>query len=134
MTQSIVQNIWSGHIYNTWEEACAAAEARLSDFTQERWLQRITGQLIDYRTLVSEVGIAATPPRPSNLSLVASLIGATSIIDFGGSSGWCYEMLNNTYISASKLQYTVIETEDVVSFLRGKNLHSGKCIGFWYAD
>ena len=114
--------IWSG-VYSTWGEACKAAKGDGENVhSSERWLQRITQQLQSYRDEILWRGMAL-PPRPSNLPLVCAIASATSIVDFGGSSGWCYDYLINTLQGHAISSYVVVENERVVEHMQRAGLH-----------
>ena len=116
--------IWNGP-YLTWLEACNAAKNQdlsQSAFTSERWLQRITQQLLVYRNEFGQSGIAQTP-RPCNLPCVVALTSACSIVDFGGSSGWAMDYLHNTLTSHKINSYTIVELESVVDYMQEGGLH-----------
>lgn len=116
--------IWDGH-YPTWAGACAAANASgniAEGFGSARWLQRITQQLSDYRNEFQQYGIA-TPPRPSNLPLICAMTNPSTIIDFGGSSGWSWEYLKNTLPDQTINSYVVIETKEVVNHMKSYAAH-----------
>ncbi len=99
--------IWSGH-YSRWSDAVAAADevnaasAAPAAFDSNRWIERQRGMLEGAR-----IGLA---PRHSSLPLLAAGIGALSIVDFGGGSGWAYELLA-PFTRDSLSRYTVIEQE-----------------------
>ena len=116
--------IWNGP-FQTWEEACRAArnhDVKSPAFSSERWLQRITQQLLDYRNEYRQFGIAQ-PPRPCNLPLACAMASANSIIDFGGSSGWCYEYLQNTLPTHKTSSYVIVELESVVKHMQTGGLY-----------
>lgn len=123
----ISKPIWDGP-FQTWEEACSAARNHgLSTpaFSNERWLQRITQQLLDYRNEFRQFEIAM-PPRPCNLPLVCAMTSPRSIIDFGGSSGWCWDYLQNSLPRHSILSYAIVEQESVVNHMQSSELHGDK--------
>jgi putative methyltransferase (TIGR04325 family) len=115
--------IWNG-IHPTWNAACDAAKAMgVGGFGGDRWLQRITQQLSDYRKELRQYGIAMSP-RPSNLPLVCAMTKPNEILDFGGSSGWCYDYLQNSLPNHGVKSYDVVETEDVVNYMNNSKLHN----------
>jgi putative methyltransferase (TIGR04325 family) len=118
--------IWND-IYPTFEDAISTVKAiggDLNGLSSEFWLQRITKQITDYRNEFNQYGIAM-PPRPSNLPLVCAITRPISIVDFGGSSGWCWDYLKNTslYSSSRLSSYVVVETEDVVNYMKKSGIH-----------
>ena len=81
------QRVWDG-VYPSWSLACDAAQAfGGKGLDGEIWFQRISDQLTDYREEIRICGVAM-PPRPSNLPMLCAYEKPTSIVDFGGSSGW----------------------------------------------
>lgn len=114
---------WSG-TYHTWDEACIAANGDSGRvFSSARWMQRITQQLQNYRDEIQQHGIAL-PPRPSNLPLVCAMTSSNSIIDFGGSSGWCFDYLKNTLRNHAVSSYVVVENEQIVKHIQDTGLHA----------
>ena len=108
--------IWTD-IYPTWEEACRAAKAMGGEgLTGDRWLKRIIQQISDYTSELRQYGIAM-PPRSTNLPLVCALTHATAIVDFGGSSAWCWHYLRDSLPRQNVFSYTVVETEKVVGYM-----------------
>ncbi|CAN4273559.1 Putative methyltransferase, LIC12133 family [Methylophilaceae bacterium] len=116
--------IWNG-TYLSWDQACEAAKVigTGSGPSSDRWFKRITQQLLDYRDEFGEYGVAM-PPRPSNLPLVCAMTKPYAIIDFGGSSGWCWDYLHNSVSSHRIESYVVIETEEVVNYMCESGLHN----------
>lgn len=119
--------IWNG-LYQTWEKACDAADVVVNTvgkgFSSRRWLQRINQQLSDYRKEFKKYGIAM-PPRPSNLPLICAMTNPSTIIDFGGSSGWSWEYLKNTLSDQKKISsYIIIETKLVVHHMNASRAHN----------
>lgn len=103
------ETIWSG-VYSTWFEAVMAAETRnvtrktRSAFDSQRWIQRQRGMLRATRN--------GAMPRHTCMPVLAAGIAARSIVDFGGGSGWAYELLDS--LTKSELtQYLVIEQSTV---------------------
>ena len=81
------QRVWDG-VYPSWSLACDAAQAfGGKGLDGDIWFKRITDQLTDYREEIRICGVAM-PPRPSNLPMLCAYEKPTSIVDFGGSSGW----------------------------------------------
>lgn len=106
--------IWTGS-YETWSSCSHAGIsldlnlAQQSNFESARWIQR---QLDMY-----ELARVGTFPRMTFLPSVVSMLGVTRIVDFGGGSGWSYELLDPT--DAENLDnYLVIEQPDVVHAMR----------------
>lgn len=116
--------IWHG-VYLTWEHAIYAGQLIGKDggLASDQWFKRITQQLIDYRDELFNHRVGM-PPRPSNLPLVCAMISPNSIIDFGGSSGWCWDYLQNSVINHNIESYVVIETQEVVNYMATSNLHN----------
>lgn len=116
-------HIWSG-LFDTWVQVCDAAERRSPRrvFDSENWQKRITGQLSEYRDEHRKYGIAL-PPRPSNLPWVCAMASIRSIIDLGGSSGWCWDYLRNTLPGHAISSYVVVELESMVNYMTRSGLH-----------
>lgn len=115
--------LWSG-CYSTWGEACKAAKesAAAETFCGERWKGRITQQLLDYRKEFQQYGVAM-PPRPSSMPLFYALHPVRSIVDLGGSSGWCWDYLNNTLPENQVSSYVVVELAEVANYMAGAGFH-----------
>lgn len=119
----VPDHIWNG-IYPTWEDACKASSAvGGAGLGGERWLQRITQQISDYRNEFQQYGIAM-PPRPTNLPLICATTHPRSIVDFGGSSGWCWDYLQNSLPKNTVSSYRIVETAEVVNYMKMSGLHS----------
>lgn len=115
--------IWKD-IYPTWDEACKAAKAVGGEgLGGERWFQRITQQISGYRDEFRQYGIAM-PPRPNNLPLVCAITNPSAIVDFGGSSGWCWDYLQNTLPKNRVSSYGVVETDEVVNYMKKSGIHN----------
>lgn len=116
--------IWNG-IYRSWDQASEAAKVigAGGGLASDPWFQRITQQLLDYRDEIGKYGVAM-PPRPSNLPLVCAMTSPYAIIDFGGSSGWCWDYLKNSVSNHRINSYVVIETEEVVNYMGASGLHN----------
>lgn len=113
--------VWTG-IYPSWDEACKVARTIGDEgLGSDRWLQRISRQLTGYRNELREFG-TAMPPRPSSLPFVCAMAATGSILDFGGSSGWCWDYLQNAFPGNEVHSYVVVETEEVVGYMRGAGL------------
>lgn len=117
------QYIWNG-VHPTWDDACDAAKAlgKGGGLGGDRWFLRIRQQLLDYRNEFRQYGIAM-PPRPSSLPLVCAMINPKTILDFGGSSAWCFDYLQNSIPDHGVKSYNVVETEDVVKYMNRSELH-----------
>ncbi len=114
--------IWKD-IYPTWDEACKAAQSvGGKGLGGERWFQRITRQITDYRDELRQYGIAM-PPRPSSLPLACVLANPSTILDFGGSSGYCWDYLQNTLPKHRLSAYVVVETDEVVDYMENSGIH-----------
>ncbi len=123
-TPTHTHTIWNGP-YPTWDAACSAAKSQnlaQQAFTSDRWLQRITQQLLDYRNEFNQYAIAQ-PPRPCNLPWVVALTSSRSIVDFGGSSGWAIDYLQNTLTTSKINSYAIVELESVVEYMKNCRLH-----------
>ena len=77
-----------------WNSACNASEIHqvnqdginpTTAYDSDRWLDR-------QRNFLKEAKVGHTP-RPTNLPLLAASVGAGSILDLGGGSGWTSELL-----------------------------------------
>ncbi len=118
-----LKHIWSG-VYPTWTEAVRSAKNLGSDgLSSEKWFERISSQLLSYRDESNLYG-NAPPPRASNLPLVCSLTNPSAIVDFGGSSGWCWDYLKNTQADNRITSYCIVETDEVVDLMRQLDLHA----------
>jgi putative methyltransferase (TIGR04325 family) len=120
----VVPNYIWNTIYRTWDQASESAKVLGSDggLVSDRWFQRITQQLVDYRDEIGKYGVAMSP-RPSNLPLVCAMTNSNSILDFGGSSGWCWDYLQNSVSNHRINSYVVIETGEVVNYMSASGLH-----------
>ena len=114
--------IWNG-LFETWAQACTAAPQKAEAFLSDRWMNRIIRQLLDYRESCSKFDVAL-PPRPSNLPWVCAIARPHSIIDFGGSSGWCYDYLRHTLQDHSVASYVIVEIASIVDCMRQSGLHT----------
>jgi putative methyltransferase (TIGR04325 family) len=116
--------IWNS-VYPTWTAACDAVKTVGSGggLGDDHWFQRITQQLSDYRHEFRQYSVAM-PPRPSNLPLVCAMTNPNAILDFGGSSGWCWDYLQNCVSHHSIKSYVVIETKEVVNYMSRSGLHN----------
>jgi len=96
-------------MFNTWDEAASAAalesKETLQAFDTSRWMERQESMLSSARSGVS--------PRFTNLPLLVGAIGARSVVDLGGGSGWTFELVSHSN-SAALDRYTVIEQKTSV--------------------
>jgi putative methyltransferase (TIGR04325 family) len=115
-------HIWNG-IFPNWVAACEATKEDGDVFASDRWLDRITQHLVEYRKAVATDGLAL-PPRPSNLPFVAALTRSHTITDFGGSSGWCFDYLRDTAPQVDVRSYSIIEIDRIVAHMRASGLQS----------
>jgi putative methyltransferase (TIGR04325 family) len=123
VSEQAANRVWDG-VYATWQEACAAAQAiGGSGLGGDTWFQRITGQLTDYREELRQHGIAM-PPRPSNLPMLCAMTRPGTIVDFGGSSGWCWDHLRQSGSGHTVSSYVVVETPEVVEHMKRAALHA----------
>jgi putative methyltransferase (TIGR04325 family) len=113
--------IWDG-LYKSWEDASRVAGEQSRVHSGRGWLQRIMQQILEYRKEYQQYG-TAMPPRPSNLPLVCSLVNPRSIVDLGGSSGWCRDYLENSIPHLRISSYTVVELPAVVEFMKQSRIH-----------
>jgi putative methyltransferase (TIGR04325 family) len=115
--EQVPARIWEG-VHATWQDACAAAQAVGGvGLGGDTWFQRITQQLADYRQELRDRGVAM-PPRPSNLPVVCALTTPRTIVDFGGSSGWCWDYLRESWPGHTVTSYIVVETREVVEYMK----------------
>lgn len=114
-------NIWEG-VFDTWEEAWASSSATEVAFSSDRWIARMTQQLDDYRLECTLHGMVL-PPRPTNLPWLCAMTRPRTILDFGGSSGWCWDYLRDVVRDLQIESYTIIETSAVVDYMRRSKLH-----------
>jgi putative methyltransferase (TIGR04325 family) len=123
LPKSVPTYIWK-NTYPSWDAACEAAKSLgEGGYGGDRWLQRITQQLSDYRKELKKYGIAMSP-RPSNLPLICGMATPSAIVDFGGSSGWCWDYLQNSLPKHNVTSYCVVETEGVVNYMTRSGLHT----------
>jgi len=116
LREQAADHVWEG-VFSTWAQAQAAARAIGGlGLGGDAWLRRITQQLTDYRQDLRVHGVAR-PPRPSNMPFVYALTRPSTIIDFGGSSGWCWDYLQECCPRHAVTSYRVVETSEVVSYM-----------------
>jgi len=108
---------WQG-VYKTWEEAKGEGKGFLS----KRWKDRIVQQLLDYRMEKNLYG-NASPPRPSDLPFFCSLVNPRSIVDFGGSSGWLWDYIQDCNVNNLIEQYDIIENDELCEYFRNSDYH-----------
>jgi putative methyltransferase (TIGR04325 family) len=113
--------VWEG-VFTSWQEACAAAAPPDASFSSDRWLARVAAQLTDYRRDREQHG-TALPPRPSNLPWLAALSRPSRIVDFGGSSGWCWDYLQASVPNLPVTSYIIVEQPALVEYAREAGLH-----------
>ncbi len=114
--------IWDG-LYKSWADALAASKTKHEDsLSGGRWLSRISQQRVNFIKEFDQYAMAM-PPRPCNLPIVYGITQPTSIVDFGGSSGWSWEYLKRTVVNQLVKSYLVVETDEVVGYM--KNFFSG---------
>lgn len=99
---------WSGPFRN-WQQASAQATDANLAWSDPTWMKRQAGFLESARA------DASAPPRPSSLSLVAGLLQAHRIVDYGGGSGWAFELLKSACPGLNVTAFTVLELSDVVA-------------------
>jgi putative methyltransferase (TIGR04325 family) len=113
--------IWNGP-FKTWDEACAAVPDQGDAFVSARWMDRIVQQLKEFREAYATEGLAL-PPRPCNLPMVCALTRSASIVDFGGSSGWCYDYLERTLKNTAIASYVIVEISHTAEHMKRSGLH-----------
>jgi putative methyltransferase (TIGR04325 family) len=52
------------------------------------------------------------------------MLDPTSIVDFGGSSGWCWDYLQNSLPKNKVSSYVVVETDEVVNYMKKLGIHN----------
>src|SRR5688572_761475 len=114
--------VWDG-VFASWEQACQASGGTGDAFSGERWLQRITQLLENYREEYTKYG-TALPPRPTNLPWVCAMTSPQAVADFGGSSGWCWDYIKNTVPELAIETYTIVETEQTVQYMERSGFHT----------
>lgn len=113
--------VWQG-VYATWTKALEAAqELGGKGLSGEAWFRRITEQLNDYRDEIRTFGVAM-PPRPCSLPMLCACVNPQSIVDFGGSSGWCWDYLRDSGSGDTVTSYVVVETPEVVKYMKSSAL------------
>ena len=110
-------SLWNG-FFETYEEARAEG----SGFKSERWMERIEGQLLDYRQ-ERQNHVVTPPPRQSDLPMLCALVRPESILDFGGSSGWAWDYLQESLPGHGVVKYLIQEIEDVVNYMESTGNH-----------
>lgn len=106
------QTIWVG-AFDSWEQAVAEADKFNAghtldqiSFASGRWLQRQSGILRHAKLGMWD--------RYSTLPVLAALIYPSTIVDFGGGSGWTYWALNE-HIRDSLTQYVIVEIDEAIN-------------------
>jgi len=123
VSEQAASRVWDG-VYATWQEAYAAAQAiGGKGLGGDASFQRITGQLTDYREELRLRGIAM-PPRPSNLPMLCALARPGTIVDLGGSSGWCWDYLRESGSGQTVSSYIVVETGEIVDYMERASLQA----------
>lgn len=112
------QYIWEG-VYKTLEEA----KAKGKGFASSRWKERINSQLLNYRDEIQDHSLVM-PARMSDLPFLVTLTNARRIVDFGGSSGWVYDFLNQAMPNNNIEDYVIFELEEIVQYMQDAELHS----------
>ena len=118
--------IWQG-IYASLDDIVASGKG----FEGGRWMERIRGQLLDYR---ADDHYLASPPRPSDLPVLCAITGSSKIIDFGGSSGWTFEYLKRTLEMNAIVKYIIVELEEVCEYIKKMSFHDKNKEVFCAAD
>ena len=108
-----------------WNSACNASEIHQvildginpkTAYDSDRWMNR-------QREFLKEARMGHMP-RPTSLPLLAASVGAVSILDLGGGSGWTSELLFRAINQITR--YVVFELPGVCQeFLRGFGNESG---------
>jgi putative methyltransferase (TIGR04325 family) len=114
--------VWEG-VFDSWEEACQTSATPEGGFSTDRWLRRMTDQLTQYRQEYGTHGVAL-PPRPTNLPWVCAITRPRILVDFGGSSGWCWDYLRHTVADPTIEAYVIVETVRVVEHMEQSGLHT----------
>lgn len=131
--------IWSG-CYDSWADTVEAAmetnraSVNATGFDSGRWISRQREMLVSARN--------GQNPRHSNLPLFAAGWSPETIIDFGGGSGWSYEILTGPAKRELK-KFIIIEqeattkafsndfpTDDKVEFISTVNSLEAQAQGF----
>lgn len=101
--------VWSG-VYKKIENL---SHDDIPAFMSERWISQISNQLNEYKK-----SNLCPPPRVSDLPIIASILEAYSILDFGGSSGWLYEYIKKACPEYAKKisKYTIYELPDICKY------------------
>ena len=110
--------LWEG-VYPNLEDV----RSKNKGFKSDRWLKRISEQLLRYREALLSNPLAM-PPRPSDLPLLAAVTKASRIVDFGGSSAWAFEFLQATTYKNKIIDYLCIEIDTVVNYLGSLGVHA----------
>jgi putative methyltransferase (TIGR04325 family) len=82
-------------------------------FNSDRWLTQLEDSFLRYQNNDSLI----PPPRASDLPLLVSTLGITSVLDYGGSNGWTFEYLKRSCnINPDSFFYTIYELPHVCAF------------------
>ncbi len=103
------QQVWLGP-FPSWSEAVHQSRNSKLAWAQETWITRQASFLF-----APNVNINLPPPRLTNLPLVAGLLGVSSIVDYGGGSGWAFEGLKAFCPQLDLQSYFVLELPEVVN-------------------
>lgn len=102
---------WRGP-FDSWEAAAAEADGDGDSYSDNEWMRR---QMRFFDDASAE---STLPPRPCSLPLVAGALGARRIVDYGGGSGWAFELLRKSCPALLVDSYTVLELPEVVVSLQ----------------
>lgn len=102
---------WRGP-FESWKAAVAGAAGDGESWSGDEWMRR-QKKFLDEARAESEL-----PPRPSSLPIVAGSLNTHRIVDYGGGSGWAFELLRKSCPALSISSYTVLELPEVVATLR----------------
>lgn len=105
-------------IYEKQEDAITKG----SGFASDRWMKRITGQLLEYRNEIKSHQLPV-PPRFSDLPMLVTTVDAKIIIDWGGSSGWTFDFIKQSLPQIEIEEYIIVEIEDVLRYMQEACLH-----------
>lgn len=109
--------VWSG-IYKKIDDI----QNDTNVFENQRWINRTIDTLTSYRNACKTEALVM-PPRLSSLPMLVASTGAKTIIDFGGSSGWVYDFLDNTVDTSEITTYKIIELKEFAKIIKENGLH-----------